>query len=76
MGGIRYKNSHLYSFKFSNIFLNFCIGYIWEIRERAKGRREAGWGERKKVLDELIKVGAKSNLKIEEIKGIREVVFF
>ena len=32
--------------------------------------------ERKRVLDELIKEGAKSNLKIEEeIKGIREAVF-
>jgi len=32
---------------------------IWEIRERAKGRREIEWEERKKVLDELIEEGAR-----------------
>ena len=32
---------------------------IWEIRERAKGRREIEWEERKKMLDELIKEGAR-----------------
>ena len=32
---------------------------IWEIREKAKGRRKIGWEEKKKVLDEMIKEGAR-----------------